>query len=42
MFEKFGKFDDFDDDFVENEEEWTSMVAYYVDEHIDDFVEVKK
>ncbi len=42
MFEKFGKFDDFDDDFVENEEKWTSMVAYYVDEHIDDFVEVKK
>lgn len=41
LFERFSKFDDFDDDFVENEEEWTSMVAYYVDEHLDEFVEVK-
>ncbi len=40
LYEKFPKFDDFDDDFVENEEEWTAQVAYYIDEHIDNFAEI--
>lgn len=42
LFEKFSDFDDLDDKFVENEEEWTSMVAHYIDEHIEAFAEIKK
>ncbi len=42
LFEKFPEFDDYDDDFVENEEEWTASVARYVDEHIEDFATVEK
>ena len=38
MFEKYEEFDEFDDDFVENEEDWTAMIAAYVDDHLDDFV----
>ena len=37
LYEKFPEFDDFDDEFVENEEEWTSRVAFYIDEHIENF-----
>lgn len=40
MFEQLPQFDDADDEFVENEETYTGMVAYYVDEHLDSFVEV--
>lgn len=42
LFEKYPAFDDYDDKFIENEEEWTSSVAYYVDEHIDDFITIEK
>ena len=42
MFERFSEFDDFDDDFVENEEQWTAQVAYYVDDHLDNFVTISK
>lgn len=42
LYEKFPDFDDFDDMFVENEEEWTSKIAYYIDEHIDNFVKIEK
>lgn len=42
LFEKFAEFDDLDDAFVENEEEWTSMVAHYIDGHIGNFAEVIK
>ena len=34
LYEKFPQFDDFDDAFVENEEQWTSDIAHYIDEHI--------
>lgn len=37
LFERFPKFDEMDDKFVECEEEWTEAVAHYVDEHIDRF-----
>jgi hypothetical protein len=37
LYEKYSEFDDFDDAFVENEEEFTSQVAHYIDEHIDNF-----
>jgi hypothetical protein len=29
-----------DDEFVEHEEEWTELVARYVDEHLEKFVRV--
>jgi len=41
MFEKYPEFDDYDDAFVENEEEWTEAIAHYVDEHIDDFARIE-
>ena len=31
LFEQLPEFDDLDDQFVENEEEWMSMIAHYVD-----------
>lgn len=40
LFEQYPEFDDFDDDFVENEEEWTELVARYVDEHIEHFANI--
>lgn len=40
LFEQFPKFDELDDKFVENEEETTAAVAYYVDEHLANFVNV--
>lgn len=42
LFEQYPEFDDLDDDFVEEEENITSAVAYYVDEHMADFVEIVK
>jgi hypothetical protein len=42
MFEKYEEFDAFDDCFVENEEDWTSAVAHYIDEHISDFAIIEK
>ncbi len=41
MFENYPVFDDLDDNFVENEEIWTSQVAYYVDEHLTAFVKIE-
>ena len=41
LFEQFPEFDDFDDEFVEQEEAWTEQIARYVDEHIDRFAIVK-
>jgi len=41
LFEKFPEFDDYDDDFVENEEQWTMQVAHYIDAHIEDFAKIK-
>ncbi len=42
LYEKFPQFDDIDDEFVENEEEWSAAIAYYVDEHIDHFATIEK
>jgi len=42
MFERFPEFDDMDDQFVENEETYTSQVAVYVDEHIDRFARIEQ
>lgn len=40
LYEQFPVFDDFDDAFVEEEENFTSGVAHYVDEHIDNFATI--
>ena len=40
LYEQYPKYDDFDDEFVENEERWTAQVAYYVDEHIENFAKI--
>lgn len=37
LYEQFPVFDDFDDAFVENEEQFTTLVATYVDDHIENF-----
>lgn len=42
MFEQMPEFDEFDDRFVENEEELTALVARYVDEHIGQFAVIEK
>mgnify|MGYP005930616447 CR=1 FL=1 len=42
LFEQHPEFDDYDDEFVENEEEYTELVARYVDEHIEQFAEIVK
>ena len=42
IFERMEEFDNFDDCFVENEEEWTARVAYYIDEHVDHFATIKE
>ena len=41
LFERFPEFDDLDDSFVENEEEWVSAIAHYVDEHIEHFASIE-
>ncbi len=35
LYEKFPQFDDYDDAFVENEEQWTSEIAHYIDAHLE-------
>lgn len=40
LFERFPKFDELDDKFVECEEEWTAAVAHYIDEHIERFAAI--
>ena len=42
LFERFPDFDDLDDKFVENEEQWTNRIAFYVDENLDKFVTIVK
>lgn len=42
LYEQCPEFDEFDDDFVDNETAYTSQLAYYVDEHISDFVTVEE
>ena len=40
LFEQYPEFDDLDDQFVENEEEYTQQVARYIDENIEKFANV--
>lgn len=42
MFEAMPEFDEYDDDFVVNEEQWTAQVACYIDDHMDEFAEIEQ
>jgi hypothetical protein len=41
LFEQFPDFDDLDDQFVENEEEWTEDIAHYIDDHLEKFATIQ-
>ena len=41
LFEQYPAFDNLDDAFIEDEENITARIACYVDDHLNDFVEVK-
>ncbi len=41
LFEQYPDFDDLDDLFVEHEEEWTALIAEYIDQHIESFATIK-
>ena len=40
LFERYPQFDDYDDMFIEKEEEWTAQIARYVDENTDKFAQI--
>ena len=40
LFEQYPAFDDLDDAFIEAEEDITTLIAYYIDKHIGDLVEI--
>lgn len=40
LYEQYPQFDDYDDWFVENEEELTGLVAHYIDENIEKFATI--
>lgn len=42
LFEQLPEFDELDDEFIENEENFTAGVAHYVDENLDQFIEVEE
>ena len=42
LYEKLPDFEDLDDEFVSNEEQWSAQVAYYVDEHLEELVQINK
>ena len=41
LFEQYPQFDDYDDMFVENEEQWTEQIARYVDNNIEKFAVIE-
>lgn len=42
LFEQFPDFDNLDDEFVEHEEEWTALIAEYIDQHIENFATIEQ
>ncbi|MEZ5006387.1 MAG: DUF4375 domain-containing protein, partial [Bacteroides graminisolvens] len=42
MYENYEVFDDLEEEFFEMEEELTTLITSYVDEHLDLFAEIKK
>lgn len=41
LFDSHPMFDEFDDEFVENEEEWTNRIAHYIDNNLEKFAIVE-
>lgn len=41
MYEQYEDFDDLEEEFLENEEEITSVIAEYIDEHLEEFANIK-
>ena len=42
MYEQYEAFDELEDEFLEKEEEYTALVASYVDEHLESFAKIIK
>ena len=42
LYEQMPEFDDFDDAFIVNEEQWTAMIAAYIDDHIENFATIEE
>lgn len=40
MYEQYEAFDELEDEFLEKEEEYTALVASYVDEHLESFAKI--
>ena len=40
LFEQYPQFDDYDDKFVETEEEWTEQIAHYIDDNLEIFATI--
>ena len=40
MYEQYEAFDELEDEFLEKEEEYTALVAGYVDEHLELFAKI--
>ena len=41
LFEQYPEFDDLDDEFIEMEEEVTDIIAHYVDDHLEQFINIE-
>ncbi|MBF1618556.1 MAG: DUF4375 domain-containing protein, partial [Prevotella sp.] len=41
LYEQMPEFDEFDDEFVVNEERWSAMIAAYIDDHIENFATIE-
>ena len=42
LYEQMPEFDEYDDEFIVNEEHWTALVAAYIDDHIENFATIEK
>ena len=41
MFEQYPEFEDLDDQFIENEEEWTDDIAHFIDDNLERFARIE-
>lgn len=41
LYERFPEFDEYDDQFVESEEQWTDDIAHYIDDNLEKFATIK-
>ncbi len=42
LFEQFPDFDNLDDEFIEHEEDWTALIAEYIDQNIEKFATIEQ